>query len=296
MGRSPLVEGLLFGESPRWHAGELWISDIHGHRVVAVDPAGTCRVVCELDDRPGGLGFLPEGTPLVVSMLDRKLLRIEAGEPLLEADLSDLPGDFLLDMVVDGRGRAYVGVRSDPPDPADPADPHDAAGPDVILLIEARGKARVAAEGLVSPNGLGVTPDGGTLIVAETRAGRLVAYPIESCGSLGPRRIWAELPGKHPDGICLDAEGGVWCGSPPTREFLRVTAGGEITHRIPVGENWGVACALGGPDRRTLYGVVTETTLENLTRLGRDRRLDPGSQSRSWVETMSAPAPGAGWP
>jgi sugar lactone lactonase YvrE len=288
-----LTEGLVFGESPRWHAGELWISDIHAHRVVAVNAAGEPRVVCELDDRPGGLGFLPTGTPLVVSMLDRQLLRIEAGKARLQEDLTGLPGDFLLDMVVDGLGRAYIGVRNDPDSGAGL---DDTEAVDAILVVEPSGGARVAAEEVVSPNGLGVTPDGGTLIVAETRAARLVAYRIEASGSLGQRRIWAELPGTHPDGICLDSEGGVWCGSPTTREFLRVTAGGNVTHRVPLGEHWGVACVLGGLDRKTLYGVVTDTTLDNLTRLGRDRQLDRESRSKSWVETMSAPAPGAGWP
>jgi sugar lactone lactonase YvrE len=258
-----LVEGFVFGEGPRWHAGRLYFSDIRGHRVEAVDLAGRRETVAELRGDPSGLGWLPDGRMLVVSMEDHRLLRLDPGGPCEVADLSPHCGGKANDMVVDERGRANL-VRVDPD-----------------------GSVHVAARELWCPNGLAITADGRTLVVAESAAGRLAAFDVASDGSLSGQRVFAALPeGAAPDGICADAEGAVWVASPTTREFLRVRAGGEVTERIPTGDRIAIACALGGPARQTLFLITAATT-----------SLAEASQSRSGrIETCEVAVPGAGWP
>lgn len=257
---------LTFPETPRWHRGQLWFCDIHRHQVLRIDPDGTCQMVATLDDRAGGLGFLPDDTPLVVSMLDKRLLQIAHGRAAPLVDLSWLPAEFLLDMATDGGGRAYIGARN----------------PDSVVLVHPDGSAEIATNDTVSPNGMAVIDD--TLVVAETSQGRLAAYQIGPSGRLSGRRIWAEVPGTHPDGICADSEGAVWFGSPPTEEFCRVLEGGVVTHRVSVPGRWGVACAVG--DGR-LWMTTCRMDISNLTRLGNDRSLDADSQSIGWVEVVS---------
>jgi sugar lactone lactonase YvrE len=245
-----LAQGLAFPEGPRWRDGALWFSDIRGQTVQVLNPDGRRRDVVRLNDSPSGLGFLPDGTPIVVSMRDRLLLRLVAGKAELHADLRDVAGDFLNDMLVDEQGRAYVGSRS--------ASLRPQAGPlgvdsalDAIVIVEPDGDVRLGATGAISPNGTVLTPDGCTLIVAETYAQQLVAYDRSPAGGLTNRRIFAVVPGRYPDGICLDEEGAVWAGSPYTHEFVRIRAGGEVTDRIAM--PGGVACALGGDDGRSLF-------------------------------------------
>jgi sugar lactone lactonase YvrE len=248
----------------------------------------TWTIVAELRDRPSGLGFLPDGTPLVVSLIDRYLLRIDDGEASVYADLRSVTGDFINDMVVDGEGRAYIGNRNPGSSPENPID--------TLILVQPDGQVRQIAAGLSSPNGTVVTPDGGTLIVAETVASRLVAFDIGPSGALSGRRIFAQLDGKHTDGICLDAEGAVWVGSPGHGVFLRVLEGGEVTDSISVGDRWAVAPALGGPGRRTLFMLTAKTNIDNFTYLGFDRTRDADSKSEGRVEIAEVPVAGAGWP
>jgi sugar lactone lactonase YvrE len=242
----PVAEGLVFPEGPRWRDGELWFSDMLGGAVMRIGADGTLHRVLDVPAQPSGLGWLPDGTLLVVSMHDRRVLRVAGGRTFVHADLAGLAPQQCNDMVVDRSGRAYVGnFGFDLPGRAAPA-------PTCLLLVLADGTARVAADGLLFPNGCVITPDGTTLIVGETFGARLTAFTIADDGSLQGRRTWASLPGKSPDGICLDADGAVWVASPPTREVLRVLEGGAVTHRVAT-TSQAIACMLGGADGRDLF-------------------------------------------
>ena len=244
-----VVDGLAFAEAPRWHQGELWFSDFYTHEVKRVDAQGQLHTVVTVPQQPSGLGWTPEGRLLVVSMLDHRLLRLDPGGLTEVADLSALAGGPCNDMVVDAVGRAYIGnfgfdlLAKAPPLPT------------VLIAVEPGGQAHVVAEDLMFPNGSVITPDGRTLVVAETFGQRLTAFDIADDGSLGRRRVWADLPGLSPDGICLDAEGAIWVASPRSREFVRVHEGGRISQRIPSGTGSAIACALGGPEGRSLFMV-----------------------------------------
>lgn len=242
-----LAEGLTFPEGVRWHDGALWFSDMHAHTVQRLVPGEAPEVVAEVPECPSGLGFLPDGTPLVVSMHDRRLLRLGDDGPTQHADLSTLAPWHTNDMCVDSQGRAYVGNFGDDSAPPDPPKPT------VLLLVEPSGEARVVAEDLWFPNGIAITADGGTLVVAETRSvpGRLTAFTVGEDGSLSDRRTLAEFQGGFPDGIAIDAEGGVWVAFPFGDEVVRVTADGEIDRRLPFPSPYAVA--LGGPGGRQLF-------------------------------------------
>ncbi len=281
---SVLLQGLVFPEGPRWHDGRLWFSDIHARRVMTVDTEGRSQEVVDVPQRPSGLGFLPDGRLLLVSMDDGLLLRLDPEGLHTQADLSALGSVFPNDMVVDKEGRAYIGddafdISTGPPKPG-------------RLILAAPGRdARVVADGLHYPNGMVITPDGKSLIVAETMGRCLTAFDIAADGSLSGKRKFANLGvsamgGVMPDGICLDVEGAVWVGSPATSEFVRVKEGGAITHRIPVPGKWAVACMLGGEDRRTLFLCTAETTLQDLGR----------GKSVGWIETVRVEVAGAGLP
>ena len=251
-----VCEGLAFAEAPRWHGGALWFSDFYTRRVQRLDPAsGEVCTVCELPGQPSGLGWLPDGRLLVVSMLDRRVLRLEHdGTLATHADLSRLASFHCNDMVVDAAGRAYVGnfgfdlLAKAPPAPAE------------LVRVQPDGTASVAARGLMFPNGCVVSPDGRTLVVAETAAKRLTAFDIAADdGSLSDRRVWAGLGALRPDGICLDASGAIWCAALRARLCVRVREGGEVLARIET-EDPCIACALGGDDGRTLFIVTGEVT------------------------------------
>ncbi|SNS97199.1 Sugar lactone lactonase YvrE [Noviherbaspirillum humi] len=248
-GPTLLVDGLAFAEAPRWHRNRLWFSDFHTERIHCLDEDGALQTVATVPGRPSGLGWLPDGRLLAVSMHNRSVLRREGDGWVTHAALDHLAPCDCNDMVVDARGRAYVGNFGFD------LMAKEAPRPTVLIMVSPEGEASIAAADLLFPNGCIITPDGGTLIVAETFGQRLTAFDIAADGGLRRRRIWADLPGVSPDGICLDAEGAVWVASPPTREFLRVREGGEILQRIPV-ERQAIACALGGADRRTLYLVT----------------------------------------
>jgi sugar lactone lactonase YvrE len=277
-----VMEGLAFPEGPRWHDGRLVFSDMHGQRVIALAPDGEYDVVAELPKDPSGLGWLPDGRMLVVSMRDRRVLRREPGGALVEhANLWDLAPYHCNDMVVDRTGRAYVGNFG--------FDLHERERPrtTVLLAVEPDGTARVAAEDMAFPNGMVITPDGGTLIVGESMAARLTAFEVGRDGALANRRVFAQLEGGIlPDGICLDAEGAVWSACPMTGRVVRVAEGGEILDVIETGRAGAFACMLGDEDRRTLYVCTASTSVPAECKQRRDGR----------IERLRVEVPGAGLP
>jgi sugar lactone lactonase YvrE len=274
-----LAEGFLFPESPRWHEGKFWVSDMQTRWVLTVDLRGNTEKIVEVPGSPSGLGWLPDGRLLVVSMIDRRLLRLD-GEGLAEvADLSRLASFHCNDMVVDRLGRAYVGNFGFDFAAGAPVSPAE------IVLVTPDGLARRVAEGLLFPNGTAITPDGKTLIVAETFGHRLTAFDLEPDGALSHRRVWALLKGAFPDGICLDAEGAVWVAAPEPGEVFRVREGGQITGRVQVSTR-PYACMLGGPERRTLFVCTAESSIP-----GRGRAKTGGR-----VEIIEVEVPGDGLP
>jgi len=246
-----LLDGLCFPEGPRWHEGMLWFSDMHAKTVLRVGLDGRAERVVEVAANPSGLGWLPDGRLLVVSMQDRRLLRLDPDGLHEVADLSKLADFHCNDMVVDARGRAYVGNFG--------FDLHAQEKPRTtsLALVLPSGEARVAARDLSFPNGCVITPDGRTLVVAESMASRLTAFDIAPDGSLANRRVFAQLERKIPDGICLDAEGAIWMASPFGNECLRVHEGGRISATVKVATQ-AFACMLGGPDRKTLFICTAE--------------------------------------
>lgn len=247
-----LVEGGAFFEGPRWRDGRLWFADMHAREIRTVDLDGRCRLVAQLSDRPSGLGWMPDGRLLVVSMSERKLLEMDSWSLSVRADLSPLAEHECNDMVVDRHGRAYIGHFG--------FDhfAHRGFRFASLLAVEPDGSVRVVADRLRFPNGTVITDDGRTLVVAESYGRRLTAFDIERDGSLTGRRLWADL-GMAPDGICLDREGCVWVASPTHRACVRFREGGEVLERIPL-DGKGIACMLGGPDRRTLFILTSRTT------------------------------------
>jgi sugar lactone lactonase YvrE len=273
-----LIAGLRFPEGPRWRDGRLWFSDMHAQQVLAVDPSGTLETIATVPEDPSGLGWLPDGRLLIVSMRDRRLLRLDPAGLTEVADLSHLAPCHCNDMVVDARGRAYVGNFG--------FDLHagQSPAPTNLILVEPDGRARVAAADLRFPNGSVITPDGRTLVVGETFGGCLTAFDVAEDGSLSGRRVWAQMERAVPDGICLDAEGAIWVASPIGHSVLRLREGGEVTHRIEV-ENEAFACMLGGPERRTLFLCTAASSEPNQTKARTGR-----------IEQVEVEVPGAGLP
>jgi sugar lactone lactonase YvrE len=262
-----LLDGLAFPEGPRWHDGKFVFSDMHAHQVLAVDLAGKSSVVCEVPKRPSGLGWLPDGRMLVVSMTDRKLLRLDPDGLTTVADITKLAPFDCNDMVTDSKGRSYVGNFG--------FDLHANEKPrtTTLVMVEPNGNARIVAEDLMFPNGAVITPDSRTLIVGESFGSRLTAFDIAGDGSLSNRRVWADL-GKHvPDGICLDAEGAIWVACPTASEVIRVKLGGEVLETIKVATD-AFACMLGGPDGRTLFVATAGTSDPEKCRAARDGRIE----------------------
>lgn len=242
-----LLAGLTFPEAPRWHRDKLWFSDFYSHRVMTVGLDGRAQTVVQVPQQPSGLGWTPAGELLIVSMLNRRLLRFDGKQLHQVADLSALATGPCNDMVVDAAGRAYVGNFG--------YDRHqgEAERSACLARIDADGSVVRAADDLKFPNGMVITSDGNTLIVGETFAGRLTAFDIGADGALSNRRIFAAIPGSHPDGICLDAEGAVWVSNPRGDHLVRVFEGGRIAQTVATGARGSYACMLGGPDRCTLF-------------------------------------------
>jgi sugar lactone lactonase YvrE len=274
-----LTDGLVFPEGPRWRAGKLWFSDMLAGKVMNVDLDGRTELVALSPgtDWLSGLGWLPDGRLLVVAMQSRRLLRLD-GERLVEAaDLSALTSYLTNDMIVDTRGRAYVGeVGFDVHGGA----PYKAAA---LVLVTPDGRTRVVDPDLSCPNGAVITADGRTLIVGESLADRLTAYTIADDGSLEDKRIWAAVEGLGPDGICLDAEGCIWVASPMKGIVQRVREGGEVLESFAT-EVMPLATMLGGPDRRTLF--VCEGPRPDEALVSRKGR----------IEILRVDAPGVGLP
>ena len=251
------TDGLDFGEGPRWHDGRLWYSDFYQHRVYAVSADGTRETILDLgDEQPSGLGWLPDGTLLIVGMTRRQVLRMEAdGDVSIHADLSEIAAWHCNDMVVAADGTAYVGNfgydieggRSNPMSAT-------------LAIVGPDGSVFAGPSGLDFPNGSVITPDGSTLIVGETFASRMTAFEVLDGGLLGERRVWAETPGILPDGCCLDAAGGIWIADAGRGDVVRVVEGGEVTDRVAMPDlerpQKAYACMLGGGDGLTLHCVT----------------------------------------
>lgn len=273
-----LLSGLTFPEAPRWHQGKLWFSDFYTQRVLTLAAKSGAETVVHVPQRPSGLGWRRDGTMLVVSMLDRRLLAFDGSAPCTVAELGALATGPCNDMVVDAADRAYIGNFG--------FDRHAGESPHSTCLIrvDSDGSVHRAADDLMFPNGMVITPDGATLIVAETYAHRLTAFAIGRDGELGQRRLFATLPECFPDGICLDAEGAVWVADAHGRRVIRVREGGEIAQTIAT-ERTVYACMLGGDDRRRLF-LCTSTGSGPGMAEKRDGR----------IEAVRVDVPGAGLP
>lgn len=254
-----LADGFVFLEGPRWHAGQLWLSDMRGETVYTLSETGKRRAVARFPHYPSGINFLPDGRVVIVSMQDRKLMLVDADGKLSEyADLSTMVSNDINDSVCDAAGNIYVGNFGY--DLLNHADPKPA---DLIMVTPSR-QCKVVASGLEFPNGAVITPDGRLLIIAETFGHKLTAFDRAADGTLSNRRVWAHLGERTPDGICLDAEGAVWVASFITGEFVRVLADGGIGDIIATPGKRAVACNLGGADGRTLFGLTFEGELDDI--------------------------------
>ena len=259
---SVVREGLYLGECPRWHDGRLWYSDFFDHAVHALAPGGADERVVEVAGQPAGLGWMPDGSLLIVSMIDRRVLRLGADGSLGEhADLAQWAPLHCNDMVVDAAGCAYVGNFGFDIYPllaGKPGEPR----PAVLHRVDPGGQVSVAAEGLEFPNGTVITPDGGTLIVAESIGQRLTAFDISADGGLSNRRVWADLKPHQigPDGICLDASGTVWVANAASTTAVRIAEGGEPLDTVRFSQPC-MACMLGGHDGRELFAMTAPTAI-----------------------------------
>lgn len=276
---TPLVDGLCFAEAPRWREGRLWFSDFFLKQVFSAGGGGDLRTEFDVPESPSGLGWRPDGEVLVVSMHDRRLLRRRQGRLEAVADLSAHAGGHCNDMVVDTEGRAYIGNFG--------FDLYSNEAPKTtcLLRVDPDGSIHRAAEDLMFPNGMAITPDGRTLIVAETHANRLTAFKVGDDGSLSGRRLFADLPGVFVDGLCLDAEGAIWVADARGRQVIRVADGGRVLQAVSSGDQHSYACMLGGEDGRTLF-VCTAPGIgpgNGAKRLGR-------------IETVRVDVPHAGRP
>lgn len=269
-----LLDGLAFPEGPRWHDDRLWFSDVLAGEVLAVDLRGDAERIVEVPALPSGLGWLPDGRLLVVSVDDRRLLRLEAGVLVEHADLSRLASYGCNDMAVDASGHAWVGACDNAgiPTPA----------LSELLVVDPDGAARVVDGAMAFPNGAVITPDQSTLIVAETFGARLTAFSLDGAGAATGRRVWADLGRGVPDGIALDAEGAVWYADPVANECVRVREGGEVVARVSTPQPC-FACALGGPDGTTLF-LLTSGSTDHV----RNRAERPGRISTVEVDVAAA--------
>lgn len=283
-----LASGIFFGEGPRWHNGRLWFSDFHAHAVKSVGEAGDVRTEVELDDQPSGLGWLPDGRLLLVAMRERAVRRLDPGGLVLHADLSHLTAHLCNDMVVARDGTAWVGNFGFDLDAelrtrgGEVLTDHPVTN---LVRVDPDGAVHLAARDLHFPNGTVITPDGGTLIVAETLAGCLTAFTLQADKSLTARRVWAALPGIAPDGICLDANGEVWVANALGAEVVRVKEGGAIVERVTTSQPC-YACMLGGSDGKTLFA---------LTAAGSDA-AQTSAAATGKIETLRVATARAGWP
>ena len=270
---------LHFAEGPRWHDGSLWCADMHGQRVLRFDHMGGATKIIDVPQHPSGIGWLPDGRMLVVSMDDQQILVFDGDAVRTWADCSHLTSYLCNDMVVDHLGRAYVGNFG--------FDLHtgQSPAPTNLILIDEEGSPREVANGLRFPNGMVITPDQKTLIVAESFGAQLTAFSISEDGSLSNQRIWAKIPGSSPDGICLDSDGGIWVASPATGTCFRVKEGGQITDELkPIDAPY--ACMLGGPEGLTLYILTAPSAVPSVC----------AENPRGSIVSVDVSFPGAGLP
>jgi len=288
-----LRDGLFFGEGPRWHEGRLWYSDFYDHAVHAIDLDGNDERIVEVESQPSGLGWLPNGDLLVTSMLDRKLMRWNGSELTTHADLGDQFTWHANDLLVDQQGRAYIGnfgfdfevFLDEQGIEGLFADPDSLTT--VMCRVDPDGTINVASDGLIFPNGMVITPDGKTMIVAETLALRLTAFDIAPDGSLSNRRVWADLSAHMaaPDGICLDAKGAVWIANALAPRLMRIGEGGVVLDEVETTMNT-YACMLGGPEGKHLFAMTAPTS---------DSRHAPLERNGA-IEVVGVAAPHAGLP
>ncbi|HEY2237804.1 MAG TPA: SMP-30/gluconolactonase/LRE family protein [Streptosporangiaceae bacterium] len=276
----PVLTGLVFPESPRWHDGRLWVADWGAQQIVAVDLDGRREVTGHVASFPFSIDWRADGRLVVISAADRALLgEGPDGSLAPDTDLRGLSERPWNEIVVDGRGNIYLNnIGFD--------FPGGAYQPGFVALVRPDGTARVVADGLAFPNGMAVTPDNATLIVGESYASQLTAFDIAADGTLSGRVTWAETPGDHPDGICTDAEGAAWYADVGQRRCVRVAPGGEILQVVEFDRGC-FACMLGGPDGRTLFAVTNQWNGPSATR-------QAGAAGQ--VLAVPAPAPAAGWP
>jgi sugar lactone lactonase YvrE len=277
---SLVAGGLSWPEAPRWHEGYLYFSDCHNFRVMRVKPgAGAAEIVAPLEGRPSGMDFFPDGRLLVAGAIDRKLWWVIDGRTELAADLSMHTSGLLNDMIVDAQGRAWIGDTGF----------NLAAGgrerPGTLFSWSPEEGVRRAAENIRFPNGLAITPDGRTLYLAETFASAITAFDLSPDGTLSNRRIHAQLEGR-PDGMCLDADGGLWVALLWNQAFHRIGRDGNVTHRLAFEHERTVSCVLGGPERRTLF-LGTSELIDNGTTLTR---------GEGTIKCLDAPFAGVGIP
>jgi sugar lactone lactonase YvrE len=274
-GLTQLATGFCFGEGPRWFEGLLWFSDMLGEAVHTVDMRGSLTTLPLPGHAPSGLGFRPDGALLIVSTENRQLLRYDGETVIPIVDLSAVAPADLGDMVVDNLGRAYIGSQ--------------ARHGGVILRVDPDNSVTVVAQDLDFPNGMAITGDHETLIVAESIGRRLTAFSIGGDGGLFDRRVFADGLDGPPDGISLDADGGVWTSMTLAHQFERIVCdatNGHVTHRIDVGDRAAIACMLGGPARRTLFMLSSTDAYP--------KRLTGTRLSR--LDTVIVDTPGAGLP
>ena len=268
-----LLTEIAMGESPRWHENRLWFSDWGAQEIVTVDLDGNREVVVRTPFAlPFCIDWTADGQLLIVSGREGLLLRRDPNVSLVKyADLRSIADGVWNEIVVDGRGNAYVN-----------------GGPGIIALLTHNGSARLVADGIAFPNGMAITPDNSTLIIAESHGKKLTAFDITADGSLSNRRIWADLAGGVPDGICIDADNAVWYADVPNKRCVRVREGGEVMQTVQLDRGC-FACMLGGKDKKTLFIVAAEWRgMENIAEVAQART--------GQVLTVDAPAPGVGWP
>ena len=276
-----LIGGLYFGEGPRWHENKLWFSDFYSHKVMTLDENNSLETVCEVPNQPSGLGWLPNGDLLIVSMLDRKILRFSEGSISVHADLSEYVAHKCNDMVVGRDGTAYVGNFG-------MGDAGESLNSTHLMIVKSDGTVLKGPDNLLFPNGTVITEDGKNLIIAETLGAKLTSFDIEDNGELTNRKLWARTSplfslliikflssmgfdlskvdfSKYsknlhvPDGICLDEKNGIWIASPTTKAVVRIEKGGNITDTINTPKG-AFACMLGGKERKTLYVIISNSS------------------------------------